>query len=67
MQDGKDFNIAQKQFNEERTRLLWVMSVAEERFQQKNEEQAFVFKVQMTCKRCQRPKTFDIGPTKECY
>lgn len=37
MQDGKDFNIAQKQFNEERTRLLGVMSVAEERFQQKNE------------------------------
>ena len=36
MQDGKDFNITQKQFNEERTRLLWVMSIAE-RFQQKNE------------------------------
>ena len=50
----------------ENKQFLWLFE-AHRRFQQKNEEQAFVFKVQITCKRCQRPKTFDIGPTKECY
>ena len=37
MQDGKDFNIAQKQFNEERIKLLNQISEAEEGYQQKNE------------------------------
>jgi hypothetical protein len=32
-----------------------------------NKEKSFAFKVQVTCTRCKRPLSLDIGPSNECY
>jgi len=46
--------------------FLWILE-QHRRGEKRNEHQAFVFKVQITCTRCHRPKSFDIGPSNECY
>lgn len=50
----------------EHQEFLWLFE-RHQRGERRNKEKAFVFKVQITCEKCKRPLSLDIGPTIDCY
>ncbi|MFA6256454.1 MAG: hypothetical protein WC606_04690 [Candidatus Absconditabacterales bacterium] len=50
----------------ENSDFLWLLE-SHQRGKQIDEKKAFVSKIQITCKRCHRSKSLDVGPTIACY